>query len=997
MTPASAGQPRRPPVTTYRLQLHGAFPFAAAREIVDYLSRLGITDCYLSPIFAARPGSTHGYDVTNHNEINPELGGREEYDRLAEAIAARGMGQLLDFVPNHMGIDAAWNPWWHDVLENGQCSAFARFFDIDWTPLKPELEGRVLLPILGRQYGHALEAGEVTAAFADGRFEIHYGGHRLPINPRQAPRILRIGADALRADLGDDDADVRELLSITSALANMPAHTESADEAIAERRREKEVQRQRLARLADGSPRIRRHIKEALRTFNGSPGDPGSFDALHDLLESQPYRLAYWRTASHEINYRRFFDINELAGLRQELPEVFDATHVLLGDLIASGRVTGVRIDHPDGLFDPQDYFASLQALASRIWGAPAGEQPLYVVAEKILSGDEPLPDGWAVHGTTGYNFLTFVNGLFIDGSAAKRLRRLYVRFVGDPPAFEEVVYDSKKLIMDTSLASELNVLANIVDRIAELDRRSRDFTLISIRDALSEIAACFPVYRSYVWPHGWSVRDREIVDDAIHAARRRNPALEPSVFDFIREVLLPRRPEDEPYEPGGPRQEDRRSGYPPTDDDDRRRRLRTSMKFQQYSAPVQAKGVEDTAFYRSNVLLSLNEVGGDPSHVGRTPTEFHAANQARLERWPFEMLATATHDTKLGEDVRARINVLSELPEEWGREASRWRRLNQPQRRMLGGGEMAPDRHDEYRYYQALLGAWPPDGPELASPEFVERLRDFMIKSIKEAKVHTSWINENRAYDEAVAGFVERTLTGPGAGRFLASFLPFQRRVAAIGIVNSLAQLVLKAASPGVPDFYQGCETWNFSLVDPDNRRPVDFAAHARLLDAVDQVLADRNAATRAAAVRKMYDASSDGRIKMCVTVAALRLRREHPSTFLAGDYVPLQTDVSVPADLVAFARVPNEGPAVIAIAPRLVARMLGSDLAPPLGEAWKTSRILLPASLRHRPFRDAITGREVPVAQGSERGWIYAGQALESCPVALLIETQGGSSKPA
>jgi (1->4)-alpha-D-glucan 1-alpha-D-glucosylmutase len=998
MSDTSARRPRRTPVATYRLQLHREFPFAAARHVIAYLSRLGVTDCYLSPVFAARSGSTHGYDVTDHNRINDELGGVEEYARLSDEIAAHGMGQVLDIVPNHMGIDPVSNPWWHEVLENGQCSAYARYFDIDWTPLKAELHSRVLLPILGRQYGHALEAGEIRAAFAGDRFEIRYGDHWLPINPRQSPRILRIGLDALKQELGEDDPDVRELMSIISALANMPAHSESSDEAIAERTREKEVQRQRLGRLAEGSPRIRLHIEEALRTFNGTPGQPGTFDALHDLLEAQPYRLAHWRTASHEINYRRFFDINELAGLRQELPQVFEATHALVSELLAAGRITGVRVDHPDGLFDPHGYFEQLQKLAARTLGGPhAGEGPrLYVVAEKILSGEEQLPEDWAVHGTTGYNFLNDLNGLFVDPSAARRVRRVYARFISSIDTYEEVVYDSKKLMMDTSLASELNVLANGMDRIGESDRRSRDFTVISLRDALSEIVACFPVYRSYVRAEGWTVRDREVVDQAVECARRRNLALEPTVFDFIREVLLPRRPEDEPYEPGGPRAEDRRSGYPPADEADRAHRLRLSMKLQQYTAPVQAKGFEDTAFYRYNALLSLNEVGGEPARFGRSPAHFHQVNRHRRARWPHELLATSTHDTKLGEDVRARINVISELADEWSREITRWKRLNQTHRTLVGGGrrragassDMAPDRNDEYRFYQALVGVWPPEGPERATPELVERLRAFMTKSIKEAKVHTSWINENRWYDGAVSRFVERTLTGAGGERFLPAFLPFQRRVAAVGVVNSLAQLVLKVASPGVPDFYQGCESWNLSLVDPDNRRPVDFAAHARLLDEIDRVLALDGGGPRGEAVRGMYAQWDDGRIKLCVTAAALRLRREHPDTFLKGEYVPLDVEVTVPAGLVAFARVPEDGPVVMAIAPRLVARLMGRELSPPLGEVWKTSRILLPANLRTRRFRDVVTGRELQVTQGSDQGWIFAGEALDCCPAALLVE---------
>ena len=981
-------RPSRVPLSTYRLQLHRDFPFAAARAVVAYLERLGVTDVYLSPVFASRPGSTHGYDVTDHNRFDPELGGRDSYDRLAEEVSGRGMGLVLDVVPNHMGIEGPSNSWWHDVLENGQCSAYARYFDIDWTPLKPELEGRILLPILGRQYGWVLEAGELRLVYSDGAFEVHYGDRRLPINPRQIPRVLGPGFDALREQHGDEGADIRELLSIVAAFGNMPPHTAADDEAIAERRRGKELQRDRLARLVDGSPRIAEYIERSLVEINGTPGDPASFDRLHDVLEAQPYRLAYWRTASHEINYRRFFDINELAGLRQEVPEVFESTHTLLGELLATGRVTGVRIDHPDGLFDPARYFDDLQRLARRAWPQHADtRRPLFVVAEKILSGEEALPDEWAVHGTTGYNYLNQLNGLFVDPSSARKMRRLYARFIGAAVPFAGIVYDSKKLIMDTSLASELNVLANTIDRIGEQDRRSRDFTLISVRDALSEIAACFPVYRTYVGSNGWSVRDRQIVDEAIACARERNPALEPSVFDFMREVLLPRRPEDEPYEPGGPGPEDRRTGYPPQHDADRQRRLRTSMKLQQYTAPVQAKGVEDTAFYRYNVLLSLNEVGGEPDRFGLTADQFHEANRRRYEHWPFEMLATSTHDTKLGEDVRARINVLSELTAEWAREAGRWRRINQAHRKLIGRA-MAPDRNDEYRFYQALVGAWPAERPERADETLVRRFQQFMNKSIKESKVHTSWINENRAYDEAVARFVERSLCDRTSTRFLASLLPFERRVAAVGVVNSLAQSVLKLANPGVPDVYQGCERWNLSLVDPDNRRPVDFDEAAALLDGVDAVLAMPDASRRARAVREMLDAWNDGRIKMCVTAAGLRLRREFPETFLAGSYVPLETESTVNAGLVAFARVPAHGPAVVAIAPRLVARLMGPELAWPLGQAWKTSRVLLPPSLKSRHFVNAITGRDVPVAHGSERSWFIAGEALESCPAAILVE---------
>lgn len=970
------------PVSTYRLQLHAAFTFADARNVVDYLARLGISDLYLSPVFASRPGSMHGYDVTQHNRFDPELGGREEFERLSTEVASRGMGLVLDCVPNHMGIDASSNPWWRDVLENGQGSRYARFFDIDWLPLKPELEGRVLLPILGRQYGHVLEAGELKVEFNEGLFEVRYSDHRLPINPRQIPRIF---GPLMTGPEPASDPDLAEFHNILAALAEMPPHTDGRDASIAERRRIKREQQDRLRRLVERSPRIRERLDAALAELNGNPGDRASFDRLHALLEQQPYRLAYWRTASHEINYRRFFDINDLAGLRQEEPQVFEATHTLLGELLAAGAVTGVRIDHPDGLFDPAGYFEQLQRLAGRTWRVDPEQRPLYVVAEKILSGDELLPEDWPIHGTIGYNFLNELNGLFVDAAAAKKMRRAYARFIGDAPRFPDIVYQAKKLIMDTSLASELNVLANTIDRIGEMDRRSRDFTLISIRDALMEIVACFAVYRTYVRADRWTVRDRQIVAEAIACARERTPALEPSVFDFVTEVLLPREPTE--TDEAGESAEDRRSGYPPSGEEDRELRLRTSMKFQQYTAPVQAKGLEDTAFYRYNVLLSLNEVGGEPDRFGRAPDTFHRSNSHRFTRWPLEMLATSTHDTKLGEDVRARINAISEIPDEWGRAASRWRRINQSQR-VLIRGVMAPDRADEYRFYQSLVGAWPADLPPQLDETFVQRLQAFMNKSIKEAKVHTSWINENRAYDDAMAHFVAATLTGRGARRFLPAVLPVARRLAAIGVVNSLAQLVLKMAGPGVPDVYQGCERWNLSLVDPDNRRPVDFGEHSRLLDEIDTIVEQTEPGARSEAVREMLDRWGDGRIKLCVTAAALRFRRAHPDTFLAGDYVPLSTDVTVPAGVVAFARVPRHEPAAIAVAPRLVARLMGIESAWPLGQAWQTSRVLLPDLLKQRRFVDAVTGREVPITSTADAAWMFVGEALRDCPAALLVE---------
>jgi (1->4)-alpha-D-glucan 1-alpha-D-glucosylmutase len=975
------------PLSTYRLQVHHAFPLTAARDIVPYLARLGVGACYTSPYFTASPGSTHGYDVCNHNEINPEVGGTEAHGLFTAALAAHGMRHVVDFVPNHMGIGTGTNAWWNDVLENGPSAAAAIFFDIDWTPVKAELHAKLLLPILGDQYGNVLERGELQLAFTGGGLVLRYFDQELPVNPRQAARVYSAAVESLRTSLGDGHPQLNEFLSIITSLENLPPYTETDPERKAERQREKEVARARLERLIPDAPGVRNAIEQAVGTFNGTPGDKASFDALHELLEAQAYRLSYWRTASHEINYRRFFDINTLAGIRVEHQEVFDATHRLLGEMIRDRKVHAVRIDHPDGLFDPARYFAMLQELAARALALEAdpAQRPLYVVAEKILSAGERLPRGWAVHGTTGYNFLNDLNGIFIDGAQARRTRRVYAKLTGHGEAFDDVLYASKRLIMTTAMASELNVLAHMLDRIGESNRKSRDFTLESLRDVITEVVACFPVYRTYVDDKGWTKEDRTVVARAIARARRRNPAMESTLFDFFREVVLPRDVhDDKEHTPPG---EERRVGYPPADEREARARLRFAMKLQQYTGPVQAKGLEDTACYRYNVLLSINEVGGDPSRFGRSVEEFHGANAARAADWPFEMLATATHDTKLGEDVRARINVLSEIPDEWGREVSKWMRINKPHRSLIDG-EPAPDRVDEYRFYQALVGVWPVDLPPTATEApapLVDRLTEYMTKAAKEAKVHTSWLTPNEPYEEALKKFVQRALSGPSGARLLAGFLPFQQKIATLGMINSLAQVVLKIAAPGVPDFYQGTDLWDLSLVDPDNRRPVDFELRARRLDEVDALLAKPTQERRgdiAGWLRNWRDA----RVKLLVTAAGLRLRRDLPDVFLGGAYLPVPTEVSVAAGAIAFARTAGRD-AVLVAAPRLCARLLGTQRTVPLGgEAWKTSRLLLPPALRDRTFQNVITGADVRPTKTAESEFIFLGEAFETLPVAVL-----------
>jgi (1->4)-alpha-D-glucan 1-alpha-D-glucosylmutase len=858
---------------------------------------------------------------------------------------------------------------------------------------------------------------------------LHYGELNWAVDPHQYPKVFRHNLEGLQADRKIDEGHLQEFLSILTALDHLPLTTETSPERMAERQREIKVACERLGRVLDACPRLRQHIENNLQIINGQPGKPESFDRLHELLEEQAYRLAFWRTAFHEINYRRFFDINELAGLRMEEPAVFAATHGLLLRLIREGKVTGLRLDHVDGLFDPAGYLDRLQeeilleraaqvgcvrpskavggqapfsapedtslmpkkvpdpfpppaerTLRIHAWreaertkdpGGPAA-RPLYVVAEKILSGTETLAESWPIHGTTGYDFLNDLTRLFIDASNAKAMRKVYERFTGRLVPFADVGYECKKLITETALASELYVLAHALNRLSEGDRRARDFTLISLHDALREVVACFPVYRTYVGDGGTTEMDGQMIDLALRRARHRNPAMEPTVFDFIRAVLVPLKDKlsEEEYQ----------------------RCCHFSMKFQQYTGPVQAKGIEDTAFYRYHVLVALNEVGGDPQRFGGTIAQFHEANRRRRSSWPQTLLATATHDTKRGEDARARLNVLSEMPAEWRRRVSRWARSNAKNREPVDG-EPAPDRNDEYLFYQALLGAWPcePAGSrhETAPTDLIERMRTYMLKAVKEAKVHTSWINPNEAYDHAALVFVEKTLAGPRAARFLADFLPFQHRVARLGMINSLAQVVLKMVAPGVPDFFQGTELWDLNLVDPDNRRPVDFAHRSGLLESLQPLLSEQALAgetEQSAALAEMVESWHDGRIKLFTTAAGLRLRRRLPSVFLQGDYVPLEAQGDCAENVVALAR-RHENDVVIAVVPRFANSLFKPDNPLAMaGERLKTTTVALPQEWEQLHFRNVFTRKTLKAVLKTKGATVPVADLFAGFPVALL-----------
>ena len=988
----------RIPGATYRLQFNSRCTFEDARALVPYLDALGVSDIYASSYLCARPGSMHGYDITDHNSLNPEIGAAEDYDRFVEALRARGMGQILDVVPNHMGIAASCNRWWNDVLENGPSSPYAGFFDIDWDPVKRELANKVLLPILGDQYGRALENQELVLEYAAGSFSLRYYDTRLPISPQSARHILAHRLEALGAALGEADLHLQEYHSIITALANLPGPTERAPERIRERLREKEVIRRRLARLTEECQPIAECIEETIRVFNGKRGDPRSFDRLDRLLDDQAYRLAHWRVAADEINYRRFFDINELAAIRMENTAVFREAHRLILRLVAEGKVTGIRLDHPDGLFDPPRYFRALQreralqllraAMEPVAPEAPdrevalfqagedfdrrcqpdptqAGCRPLYLLAEKILSKGERLPAHWAIHGTTGYEFLNLVNRLFVDASNERAMTAAYAAFTGWRTPFAGLVYESKRLIMRVSMSSELNVLGHALDRLSERDRHSRDFTLNSLTDALREVIACFPVYRTYIDGRNpeVSLQDRACVEVAVAFAKRRNPATNVSIFDFVRDTLLLRYPEN-------------------ADATYRQEQMAFVQKFQQLTSPVTAKGVEDTAFYRYHPLVSLNEVGGEPDRFGIPVEEFHRQCVARQEKWPAGLNATSTHDTKRSEDVRARINVLSEMPRAWRQAVSRWHRWNRRHLSEVDGGP-APGRNDEYLLYQTLVGAWPlaPAGPD-AMAALTARIQQYMLKATKEAKTNTSWINPNAAYDDAVIRFVA-TLLSPGTGnRFLADFAAFHPRVARLGMVNSLAQALLKITAPGVPDFYQGTELWDFSLVDPDNRRPVDFAARRTLLDRLQAQIADGGLAALA---RELLAHWEDGRVKLYIIHRALQCRRQRAELFRAGDYVPLQTGGAAAERVVAFAR-RRATRVVLTVVPRLAATLTDGGARLPVGsEVWQDTCVELPAELPAAAYADVFTDATLQVAADGARR-LQVGDLLADLPVALL-----------
>jgi (1->4)-alpha-D-glucan 1-alpha-D-glucosylmutase len=904
---------------TYRLQFHQGFTFRDAAALVPYLAQLGISHVYASPLMEARAGSTHGYDIVNHNRLNPEIGSDDDFHAFTAALRAHGMGLILDIVPNHMGIGGADNAWWLDVLEWGAASPYAAYFDITWDALREDLKGRVLLPVLGDQYGAVLERGEIALRFdaAAGSFSAWYHHHRFPISPLSYAAILGRGGPAL-ADLAQE-------------FAALPRPASPAARVCAG-----ELKRRLAAAAAD--PANAAAIALAIRAFTGEPGRPASFRRLHRLLEAQAYRVANWRVAAEEINYRRFFNVNDLAGLRIELPDLFAATHRLVFAMAERGEIAGLRIDHIDGLFDPAGYCAALRAEAAA---------PLYIVVEKILAPYERLPE-WPVQGSTGYDFTSQVLGLFVDPAAEPAMTRLYARLTGSARRFDDILYAAKMRIIQVNLASEMNVLARRFHRLAVADWRTRDFTFKAMLTALEEVVAAFPVYRTYVSAQGAGSDDRRYIDWAIGLARNRWRPNDTSILDFIHGVLLADLP-------GRERAADV---------------LRVAMQFQQVTGPVMAKACEDTALYRYFRLLALNEVGGDPRRFGMSAAAFHHLILERARLWPRALVTTATHDTKRGEDARLRIALLSEMPREWGRRVLHWLRLNRRHRAEIDG-EAVPDRNVEYLFYQTLVGAWPaaldPADAAAVGP-LTERIEAAMIKAVREGKEQSSWSYPNLAYEAGLTRFIRAVLDATHRNPFVADFAEFIGRLARPAAIASLAQLVLKLTVPGVPDIYQGGELWDLSLVDPDNRQPVDFARRQRLL-----------AEITGANVADLAKHWQDGREKLLVAARLLGLRRDQPALLALGDYQPLDIGEGRNDDrLCAFVRRLGEMAVAVAV-PRLTYGLFRDGGA----ADWGATDIALPFP---GPWRNIFTGAVI-----AQLKRVRAGELFREFPVAVLFAALG------
>jgi (1->4)-alpha-D-glucan 1-alpha-D-glucosylmutase len=926
----------RIPSATYRIQFTPQFGFENAKAIAAYLADLGISDLYASPIFKARSGSTHGYDIVDATQLNPELGTNESFDELVSEVQSLGMGWLQDIVPNHMAYSSE-NDYLMDVLEHGPDSSYTDYFDLSWNAPFGDRQEQILAPLLGDFYGASLENGHIQLQYEENGLTVNYYSLKLPLRLESYTKFITHNLGKLTRTLGRNHPDFIKLLGILYILKNVPSE-------VAGKQRQDQIAfiKGLVWELYTTNDVIREFIDENIETFNGEPGNSESFNLLDELLNDQFYRLAFWKVGAEEMNYRRFFTVNELISVKVEELRVFNNTHNFIQKLVEEGKFTGLRIDHIDGLYNPIQYLERLREKMGDV----------YITVEKILELTEDLPKDWGIEGTSGYDFLNYVNGVFCQVENELPFDKIYQNFIGSRADYASIVKDKKHLILEKNLAGDIDNLALLLKNVSSKYRYANDFTLNGLKRAIAEVLTLFPIYRTYITPDGIGDSDRTTIQKVIDRAKEQTPLLQHELT-FIEKLML--------LEFDNSLTQTEREQW-----------IYFVLRMQQYSGPLMAKGVEDTTLYVYNRLLSLNEVGGNPGHFGIDLAKFHAFNKQHQATWPYTMNTTATHDTKRGEDVRARLNVLSEIPEEWEQQVNTWSAINRGHRSDRHGFAI-PDRNDEYFLYQTLVGAFPFTEDEHTF--FVERVKDYIIKAIREAKVHTAWLRADSEYEEACTSFIEKVLDPSLSKEFLEVFRPFQQRIADYGIFNSLSQTLLKITAPGVPDFYQGTELWELSLVDPDNRRPVDFEQRRTYLSAIrEQVKTDI-----LGLIEELLKHKTDGRIKLFLTAQLLQARTNYVSLFQDGDYLPLEVQGTYANHIIAFAR--REGnQTAIAIAPRFLTSLIqpGEN---PLGESvWQDTHLQLPPGT----WKNVITQQPL---QPTET--LSIATALAHFPVALLVST--------
>ncbi|MGF1478738.1 MAG: malto-oligosyltrehalose synthase [Cyanophyceae cyanobacterium] len=928
----------RIPTATYRLQFHSGFNFEAAKNVVSYLAELGISDLYASPIFKAKAGSTHGYDVVDPTELNPELGSQKTFDELNSKLQHHDMGWLQDIVPNHMAYNSQ-NKFLMDVLEHGTDSEYFDFFDIAWNQPYEDMQGRVLTPLLGNFYGESLENGEIQLSYDQDGLSVNYYDLKLPLKIETYAQFMTYNLGKLSKTLGREHTDFIKLLGILYLTKNIPTETKGK-----ERKDQATFVKGILWELYEQNEAVKDFINDNLETFNGRSGNPESFNLLDSLLSEQFYRLSFWKVGAEELNYRRFFTVNELISVKVEEARVFNVTHALIEKLVEDGKITGLRIDHIDGLYDPTRY---LERLRNKVGNT-------YVTVEKILELEEELPRYWSVQGTSGYDFLNYVNGVLCQIENEAEFDRIYQQFTGITTPYEELVIQKKALIEERNLAGDVDNLSILLKKIASQTREGKDFTQYGLKRALVEVLTLFPIYRTYITAQRVMQSDKQYISEAIARAKERDPLLVKEL-SYIEKILL-REFEETLSEP------------------QKQEQLHFVMRLQQMTGPLMAKGVEDTLFYVYNRLISLNEVGGNPGQLGVTLAEFHEFNQFRNKYWQQSMSTTATHDTKRGEDGRSRLNVLSEIPEAWQQQLQHWREINQTQK-IKRGKKLIPSANDEYFFYQTLIGSFPFEQDQFES--FVGRLKDYIIKAVREAKVHTAWLRPDSEYEDGFLQFIDAVLNSE-SHQFLSEFLPFQNKIASYGVFNSLSQVLLKYASPGVPDLYQGTELWDLSMVDPDNRRPVDYDQRQSFLKEIQQNIGSNILHL----VYELLKAPEDGRVKLFLTYQILQTRKAYLNVFQRGGYEPLATQGQYAEHIIAFAR-SYEKRTIVAVVPRFFTNIIQPGELP-VGDLWQDTQIGLPPYMSS-VWKNAITSQSIKT-----NGILSISEALQHFPLALLVSEE-------